>query len=50
MTYLGKPENAEIHRDANIPLKKVGEFNEETVFCQCCDLPCEQEGVMKKNI
>ena len=48
LTYLGKPENAEIHRDANIPLKKVGEFNEETVFCQCCDLPCEQEGVMEK--
>ena len=48
LNYLGDPDDAEIHRDANVPLKKVGEFNEKTVFCQCCDLPKEQKGVMEK--
>jgi len=48
LIYLGKPELSEIHRNANIPLKKVGEFNGKTVFCKCCNLPCEQKGVMEK--
>ena len=48
MTYLGNIEDAKIHRYSNIPLKKVGEFDENTVFCQCCGLPCLEKGVMEK--
>ena len=47
-TYLGNIEEAEIHRNANIPLKKVGEINEKTPFCKCCNLPCKTDGVVEK--
>lgn len=48
MNYVGSIEDAKIHSDANRPLKKLGEFNSQTVFCKCCGLPCEQKGVMEK--
>ena len=48
LDFLGDIEDAKTHRNSNIPLKKVGEFKENTVFCQCCGLPSEQEGVMEK--
>ena len=48
LTYLGNIEEAEIHRNANIPLKKVGEINEKTPFCKCCNLPCKTDGVVEK--
>ena len=45
---LGKIEYAEIHREANIPLKKVGKWSDKTVFCKCCNLACKEEGVMEE--
>ena len=32
-------DNAKIHREANLPLKKIKEFSSLTKFCQCCYLP-----------
>ena len=48
LSYLGKTEEAEIHREANSILKKVGEWTDKTVFCQCCGHACKEEGVMEK--
>ena len=48
LTYLGNPEDAEIHRDANSILKKVGEWSDKTVFCQCCGHACKEDGVMEQ--
>ena len=46
--YIGDIEQAKTHSKANRPLKKVGEFDSKTIFCKCCGLPCEKEGVMEK--
>ena len=48
MNYVGSIEDAKIHSNANRPLKRLGEFNSQTVFCKCCGLPCEEKGVMEK--
>ena len=44
---LGDIELAKDHRSANRPLNKIKEFNKKTKFCQCCNLPCEQKGVIE---
>ena len=43
----GQINLAEIHRSANRPLNKIKEFNKQTKFCQCCNLPCIQEGIIE---
>ena len=48
LNNLGNIEDALIHRNANKPLKKVGEFSEDPKFCDCCGLPCEEEGVYEE--
>ena len=48
LTYLGNPKDAETHRDANSILKKVGEWSDKTVFCQCCGHACKEDGVMEQ--
>ena len=48
LNNLGDIKLALIHRNANTPLKKVGEFREDPAFCKCCELPCEEEGVWEK--
>ena len=45
---IGSIKLAKIHRSASRPLKKVGDFNNKTEFCQCCNLPAEQKGIMEK--
>ena len=44
---LGKIIWAEEHRSANRPLQKIKKFNKETKFCHCCNLPCEQKGILE---
>ena len=48
LPYVGKIELAKIHREANSPLKKVGEFDDKTKFCNCCGNPLLIEGIMEK--
>jgi len=36
-------ENAEIHRQANRPLKQIKEFDGLTKFCQCCYNPMKDQ-------
>ena len=44
---LGKIEEAKKHRKANRPLYKIKEFNSNVNFCQCCNLPCEEKGIIE---
>ena len=44
---VGRIDLAKEHRSANRPLYKKNEFNKETKFCQCCNLPCQQKGVIE---
>ena len=44
---VGRIDLAKEHRSANRPLYKKNKFNKETKFCQCCNLPCQQEGVIE---
>ena len=44
---LGQINLAEDHRSANRPLNKINDFNKQTKFCQCCNLPCIQKGVIE---
>ena len=46
MDEIGKIINAKKHQNANRPLHVVGELNDNVNFCHCCDLPCEQEGII----
>ena len=50
LNKIGSIKYAKIHRSANRPLykNKNKEFNKNTEFCQCCNLPAEQEGIMEK--
>ena len=48
LNKIGSIRYAKIHRSANSPLHKINDFNQDTEFCQCCNLPAEQEGVMEK--
>ena len=47
---IGSIDYAKIHSRANRPLhKKEGaKFNNETVFCKCCNLPVEQENILEE--
>ena len=45
---LGKIEWAKEHASANRPLNKIQEFTKNTKFCNCCNLPCETQGVIEK--
>ena len=42
----GKIELSKIHSSANRPLNKINEFNSDTKFCMCCNLPSEQDDVL----
>ena len=44
---LGKIEEAKKHRSANRPLHKIKEFNSNVNFCRCCNLPCEEKGIIE---
>ena len=44
---LGKIEYAKKHRSANRPLHKIKEFNSNVNFCRCCNLPCEEKGIIE---
>ena len=44
---LGKIENAKKHRSANRPLHKINDFTECVNFCRCCNLPCEEKGIIE---
>ena len=44
---LGKIEEAKKHRRANRPLHKIKEFNSNVNFCKCCNLPCEEKGIIE---
>jgi hypothetical protein len=45
---IGSIEYAKIHSKANRPLHKIKEFNKETIFCRCCNLPVEQKNILEK--
>jgi len=47
---IGSIEYAKIHSRANRPLHKIkgAEFNRETIFCRCCNLPVEQKNILEK--
>ena len=45
---IGSIKLAKNHRSASRPLHKIDNFNNETEFCQCCNLPVEQEGILEK--
>ena len=44
---LGKIKWAKEHASANRPMNKLKEFNKNTKFCNCCNLPCETPGVIQ---
>ena len=46
LSQEGKIEYAKIHASANKPLRQIQDFNSETKFCPCCNLPSQQEGVL----
>ena len=50
LNKIGSIKYAKIHRSANRPLfkNKNKSFNKNTEFCQCCNLPAEQEGILEK--
>ena len=45
---LGEIEEAKKHRSANRPLHKIKEFNDSVNFCWCCNLPCEEKGIIER--
>ena len=48
LNKIGSIRLAKIHSSANRPLNKIKEFNSQTEFCQCCNMPAEQEGILEK--
>ena len=44
---LGKIENAKRHSSANKPLHKIKDFTPNVKFCQCCNLPCQEKGIIE---
>ena len=44
---LGKIKWAKEHASANRPMNKLKEFNKNTKFCNCCNLPCETPGIIQ---
>ena len=47
LNKLGKIKWAKEHASANRPMNKLKEFNKSTIFCNCCNLPCETPGVIQ---
>ena len=45
---LGTTELAKLHRDANRPLKKIKEFDDNIKFCPCCSLPKKHKGYIEE--
>ena len=47
---IGSIKYARIHKSANRPLykNKNKDFNKQTEFCKCCNLPAQQEGIIEK--
>ena len=47
---IGSIKYAKIHKSANRPLykNKNKDFNKQTEFCKCCNLPAQQEGIIEK--
>ena len=48
MEGLGSINLAKLHRDANRPLKKIKEFDENIQFCPCCCLPGQKKGYLEE--
>ena len=44
---LGEIKDAKMHRSANRPLHRIQNFNNKVKFCQCCNLPCEEKGIIE---
>ena len=44
----GTVEFAKLHKNANRPLKKIQEFDENVEFCPCCSLPRKQKGYLEE--
>ena len=44
---LGEVEKAKKHRSANRPLNKLKNLNKNVNFCFCCNLPCEEKGLVE---
>ena len=44
---LGTIEEAKKHKSANKPLHKIKKFNSNVNFCRCCNLPCEEKGIIE---
>ena len=48
MDEIGKIDYARKHRNANRPLHLIAEgLNDNVNFCHCCDLPCEEKGIIE---
>ena len=45
---LGSTQLAKLHRDANRPLKKIKEFDDNIEFCPCCSLPSKHKGYIEE--
>ena len=45
---LGEIEEAKKHRSASRPLHKIKELNNNVNFCRCCNLPCEEKGIIER--
>ena len=45
---VGDIKIAKFHREANLPLYKIKDFDKHTKFCPCCSLPVEQKGFIEK--
>ena len=45
LNKIGSIRLAKIHSSANRPLNKI---KSQTEFCQCCNMPAEQEGILEK--
>ena len=44
---LGEIDEARKHRSANRPLHKLKDINSNVNFCWCCNLPCEEKGIIE---
>ena len=42
----GLIEFAKLHSSSNKPLHQIQDFNSNTKFCPCCNLPAEQENIL----
>ena len=48
MDEICKIDYARKHRNANRPIHLIAEgLNDNVNFCHCCDLPCEEKGIIE---